>query len=172
MSASDLLQQPFPFGSMSCSLWAPFESHELADRQVELCCRNSEIYNHEHIKEQGLLKGVSIVKDSKSDSAIIGHLYEQLGDSDDLWNSLDGIFACVVYDEATGYFCAARDPLGICPLYWGRGADGSYWFCSEMKGLQDRCTWFDIFEPVCLHKGICSRLWAAATGIAATVIPE
>ena len=111
-------------------------------------CRNSEIYNHEQIKLEGCLKGVSIVKQSKSDSAIIGHLYQQLGDSDELWNSLDGIFACVLIDEATGQFCAARDPLGICPLYWGRGQDGSYWFASEMKALQDRCTWFEIFEPV------------------------
>ncbi|KAK9789946.1 hypothetical protein WJX73_008349 [Symbiochloris irregularis] len=108
---------------------------------------NSEIYNHEEMKQDGILKGIDIVKHSKSDSAIIGHLYEQLGDSDELWNSLDGIFACVLIDEEKGTFCAARDPLGICPLYWGRGADGSYWFASEMKALQDRCTWFDIFPP-------------------------
>ena len=43
-----------------------------------LACRNSEIYNHEQIKESGALKGVRIVKDSKSDSAIVGHLYEKL----------------------------------------------------------------------------------------------
>ena len=101
------------------------------------------------------MKGVNIVKDSKSDSAIIGHLYEQLGDSDELWNSLDGIFACVLLDQATGEFCAARDPLGVCPLYWGRGADGSFWFASEMKALQHRCTWFDIFEPV---RNVCNYL--------------
>ena len=35
------------------------------------------------------------------------------GDSNELWNSLDGIFACVVWDERTGYFCVARDPKGI-----------------------------------------------------------
>lgn len=38
-------------------------------------CRNSEIYNHVELKER-YLKGVHIVKDSKSDSAIIGHMYE------------------------------------------------------------------------------------------------
>jgi hypothetical protein len=41
-------------------------------------CRNSEIYNHEQVKQQ-YLKGVKIVKNSKSDSAIIGHLYEVRG---------------------------------------------------------------------------------------------
>ena len=40
--------------------------------------RNSEIYNHEEIKASGALQGVRITKDSKSDSAIIGHLYEKL----------------------------------------------------------------------------------------------
>ena len=48
------------------------------------------------------------MKDSKSDSAIIGHLYEKLGDSNELWQCLDGIFACVVYDEKKGTFMAAR----------------------------------------------------------------
>ena len=38
-------------------------------------CRNSEIYNHEEVKAQHL-QDVRIVKDSKSDSAIIGHLYQ------------------------------------------------------------------------------------------------
>ena len=37
--------------------------------------RNSEIYNHDEVKAK-YLKGVKMVKGSKSDSAIIGHLYE------------------------------------------------------------------------------------------------
>lgn len=37
---------------------------------------------------------------------------------------LDGMFAFVVSDETTGNFLAARDPIGICPLYFGRAGDG------------------------------------------------
>ncbi len=70
-------------------------------------CRNSEIYNHDELKG-AVLKGVRIVKDTTSDCAIIGHLYEKLGDSNELWQCLDGIFACVVYDEKKGTFMAAR----------------------------------------------------------------
>ena len=70
------------------------------------------------------------------------------GDSNELWNSLDGIFACVVWDERTGYFCVARDPIGICSLYYGRGADGSFWIASEMKSLQTKCVSIDCFPPV------------------------
>ena len=107
---------------------------------------NSEIYNHDTIKAT-TLKGVLIVKDSKSDSAIIGHLIQTLGDVNAVWDGLDGIFACVYVDEAAGTFTAARDAMGVCPLYWGRGGDGSTWFASEMKALQAVCESFDIFPP-------------------------
>ena len=69
--------------------------------------RNSEIYNHDELKAT-VLEGVQIVKDSKSDSAIIGHLYEKFGDSNQIWDCLDGIFACVLYDEQKDTFIAAR----------------------------------------------------------------
>jgi asparagine synthase (glutamine-hydrolysing) len=109
------------------------------------CRRNSEIYNHQKIRDTALA-GITIP--SKSDSSVVGYLYQKYGDTNDLWNSLDGIFACVVWDERSGSFCAARDPLGICSLYWGKGADGSVWFASEMKALLTKCTWIDIFPPV------------------------
>ena len=37
---------------------------------------------------------------------------QKLGDTNEIWNALDGVFACVVVDEATGEFLAARDPIG------------------------------------------------------------
>jgi asparagine synthase (glutamine-hydrolysing) len=117
---------------------------------------NSEIYNHDAIKAT-TLKGVRIVKDSKSDSAIIGHLIRTLGDVNAVWDGLDGIFACVVVDEAAGTFTAARDAMGVCPLYWGRGGDGSTWFASEMKALQAVCETFEIFPP--------GHVYRSATGV-------
>lgn len=72
-----------------------------------------------------------------------------MGDTNELWNLLDGIFACVLVDESTGDFIAARDPIGVCSFYYGRGRDGSMWFASEMKALQDHCDQLDIFPPVC-----------------------
>lgn len=42
---------------------------------------------------------------------------------------------------------AARDHVGICPLYIGWGADGSVWFASEFKALQETCTRFEPFPP-------------------------
>lgn len=107
--------------------------------------RNSEIYNHEEVRA-AQLAGCKIK--TTSDSAIVGYLYEKMGDCEELWNSLDGIFACVIVDERTGHFCAARDAMGICSFYWGKGADGSIWFASELKALQDNCETFEYFPPV------------------------
>jgi len=115
---------------------------------------NSEVYNHEHLKAK-FLEGVQIP--TKSDSAVPGYLYAKYGEiSNEMLNNFDGMYTCVLYDEAKKEFVAFRDPIGICPLYWGRGADGSVWFASEMKALQKHCTTFDIFPP--------GHVWRSSTG--------
>lgn len=105
---------------------------------------NSEIYNHDELRKKQL-SDVEIP--SSSDSAVIGYLYEKYGCTNEMIDMLDGIFACVITDGRTGEFCAFRDPIGICPLYWGRGADGSIWFSSEMKSLEEDCVEYEIFPP-------------------------
>lgn len=106
--------------------------------------RNCEIYNHKAlIKEK--MPGMKIP--SGSDAAVIGYMVQELGESNELWNSLDGIFACCIWDEATEEFVIARDPLGICSLYWGRDENDAVWVASEMKALQHLKT-LDIFPPV------------------------
>lgn len=123
---------------------------------------NSEIYNHVELREKHL-PGVPIVNDSKSDSAIVGHLFKALGDVNEVWDSLDGIFACVVVDEATREFVAARDPMGICPLYWGKkksedGKSTSTWFSSEMKCLEGVCDTYEIFPPGHVYRSKTDKL--------------
>jgi asparagine synthase (glutamine-hydrolysing) len=116
---------------------------------------NSEIYNHQQLRE-AKLAGVDL--HSKSDSAVVGYLYQKYGDSNELWNSLDGIFACVIWDERTGQFCAARDPIGICSLYWGHAEDGSVWFASEMKALQTKCKTVSYFPPGHVYRSSTGKL--------------
>jgi len=97
---------------------------------------------------------------TSSDSAVIGYWYDQAGKiTNAMIDAMDGIFAFVLVDERTGHYIVARDPLGICPLYWGTAADGATWFASELKALHDVCETFDIFPPV--------RGPAACTGAAA-----
>jgi asparagine synthetase B (glutamine-hydrolysing) len=81
---------------------------------------------------------------------LLGYWYDKEGKvTNEMIDSLDGIFAFTLFDERTGHLVAARDPMGICPMYWGKGADGSTWFASEMKALHDVCETFEIFPPVC-----------------------
>jgi asparagine synthase (glutamine-hydrolysing) len=144
-----------------------FDAHT---RRVTCCIlcstRNSEIYNHEEVRA-AQLAGCEIK--TTSDSAIVGYMYGKMGDCEELWNSLDGIFACVIVDERTGHFCAARDAMGICSFYWGKGHDGSIWFASELKSLQDNCETFEFFPPVsicCLpgHPASCRQRLMSGSG--------
>jgi asparagine synthase (glutamine-hydrolysing) len=61
------------------------------------------------------------------------------------------MFGFVIYDSKNGRFMAARDPIGIIPLYYGYGSDGSVWFASELKAITDHCATFYQFPPGCLY---------------------
>eukprot|EP00249_Psilotum_nudum_P008395 c21247_g1_i2 orf=3-953(-) len=103
---------------------------------------NGEIYNHEKLK--------STVKHeyhfwTQSDCEVIAHLYEDFGE--EMVSYLDGMFSFVLLDNHDNNFIAARDPIGITPLYIGWGLDGSVWFASEMKALKDDCVRFEVFPP-------------------------
>mgnify|MGYP002508366553 FL=1 len=43
---------------------------------------------------------------------------------------LDAEFACIIYDGDAGEFIAARDPIGIRPLYYGYDKEGAVIFAS------------------------------------------
>ncbi|XP_047327678.1 asparagine synthetase [glutamine-hydrolyzing] 2-like [Impatiens glandulifera] len=60
---------------------------------------------------------------------------------------LDGMFSFVLVDTRDKSYIAARDAIGITPLYMGWGLDGSVWFASEMKALSDDCERFISFPP-------------------------
>ena len=117
-----------------------------ADETVALAV-NGEIYNHEELR-------VTLEKEfvfrSHSDCEVILHLYEK-DPSGSFVSQLRGMFAFVAYDSKTEHFLAARDPIGIIPLYYGFGKDGSVWFASEMKALADHCTTYMQFPPGCYY---------------------
>ena len=101
------------------------------DGRLALVC-NGEIYNHEKLRSQ-------LTREhhfrTRSDSEVIIHLYEEMGP--ECVDRLAGMFAFVLTDGER--VLAARDPLGIKPLYMGRDPDGALWFASEIKGLLDVC---------------------------------
>ena len=52
-----------------------------------------------------------------------------------MFAKLDAEYAMVIYDGKSGGFIAARDPIGIRPLYYGYSAGGAIMFASEPKNL-------------------------------------
>ena len=101
---------------------------------------NGEIYNHQELRDT-ILRNHTFR--TTSDSEVIVHLYEEFGY--DFCNLLDGMFAFVVIDGDD--YIAARDPLGIKPLYYGIDERGRKYFSSEMKAITDQCTTFSTFPP-------------------------
>ena len=106
---------------------------------VALAC-NGEIYNY-HVLRADLEKRHRFR--SRTDSEVIVHLYEEMGE--DCVKALDGMFAFVVTDGSR--LLAARDPLGIKPLYMGRDGEGRAWFASELKALVGVCDSIEEIPP-------------------------
>lgn len=92
---------------------------------------NGEIYGFRPIKDELIKKGYTF--ESDSDCEILLPLYEQYGIG--MFGMLDAEFAMIIYDGDSGDFIAARDPIGIRPLYYGYDEDGGILFASEPKNL-------------------------------------
>ena len=92
---------------------------------------NGEIYGFRPIKDELIKKGYTF--ESDSDCEILLPLYEQYGIG--MFDMLDAEFALIIYDGDSKDFIAARDPIGIRPLYYGYDEDGGILFASEPKNL-------------------------------------
>ncbi len=103
---------------------------------------NGELYGFRPVKEK-LSEKYSFKSDS--DCEIILPLYEEYGL--DMFQMLDAEFAMIIYDARRDSLVAARDPIGIRPLYYGYAADGSIVFASEAKNLVGLCPRILPFPP-------------------------
>lgn len=91
---------------------------------------NGEIYGFQKWKEE--LSGKYSFK-SESDCEILLPMYREYGV--EMFAKLDAEFACIFYDRKTNGYIAARDPIGIRPLYYGYDEKGTIVFASEPKNL-------------------------------------
>ncbi len=91
---------------------------------------NGEIYGFENMKNK--LSKKYIFK-SNSDCEILLPLYNEYGVN--MFSMLDAEFACIIYDKKSNDYIAARDPIGIRPLYYGYDGNGVIIFASEPKNL-------------------------------------
>ena len=92
---------------------------------------NGELYGFEKERERLRQKGYTFRSDS--DCEIILPMYFEYGVG--MFSMLDAEFACVIFDGRIHEFIAARDPIGIRPLYYGYDAAGTIMFASEPKNL-------------------------------------
>lgn len=94
---------------------------------------NGEIYNHAALRRE--LQTLGMRFRTECDTEVIANAIQAWGRSG--IKRLDGMYAFVAYDTATGDFIAARDPFGVKPLYLTLSPDKGVLFCSEMRPLLD-----------------------------------
>ncbi len=114
--------------------------------------------NGNYVVCNGELYGFRQVRDSLSDK------YEFVSESDceillplfeeydlDMFRTLDAEFALILYDAKRDSLIAARDPIGIRPLYYGKAPDGKMLFASEPKNLMGLTDTILPFPPGCYY---------------------
>jgi asparagine synthase (glutamine-hydrolysing) len=82
---------------------------------------------------------------SGSDCEILLPMFHEYGLS--MFSRLDAEFALVIYDSMTDSLVAARDPIGIRPLFYGYDRTGAIVFASEAKNLVGLCGEIRPFPP-------------------------
>jgi len=91
---------------------------------------NGEIYNYRQLRERLLSRGHFFR--SGSDTEVILHLYEEMGER--CVEELYGMFAFAIWDVKRQRLFLARDRVGIKPLYYYNGGK-QFSFASELKGI-------------------------------------
>ncbi|HEV7405023.1 MAG TPA: asparagine synthase (glutamine-hydrolyzing) [Chthoniobacteraceae bacterium] len=91
---------------------------------------NGEIYNHRALRDE--LKGAPWRGESDTETLLAA--YQEWGSA--MLPRLKGMFAFVIFNGATGELFAARDRLGIKPLYFRR-SDDALQIASEIRSLSD-----------------------------------
>lgn len=92
---------------------------------------NGELYGFRAVRASLEKEGFAF--QSQSDCEILLPLYKKYGAR--MFAMLDAEFACVIYDAKKQIYLAARDPIGIRPLYYGYMPGGKIAFASEPKNL-------------------------------------
>lgn len=103
----------------------PFTLH----KSYSVC--NGEIYGFASLKKELIEKGYTFKSDS--DCEIILPLYFEYGV--EMFKMLDAEFAMIIYDAEKRKYIAARDPIGIRPLYYGYDKTDTIVIASEAKNL-------------------------------------
>ena len=87
---------------------------------------------------------------SRCDCELLLPLYREYGVN--MFGMLNGEFAVILFDRASGEFIAARDRAGQRPLYYGQDDAGNTVFASEAESLMGLCRRVLPFPPGCYYR--------------------
>jgi asparagine synthase (glutamine-hydrolysing) len=114
---------------------------------------NGEIFNYVELRDA--LKARGRVFRTSSDTEVILHLYDEMGE--DCVSQLNGDFAFALWDAPRRRMVFARDRMGVRPLYYTL-AKGTLYFASEAKALLEVPGVSAELDPVALDQIF--TLWA------------
>ncbi|MGH6870608.1 MAG: asparagine synthetase B family protein [Rhizomicrobium sp.] len=132
---SDPVVSPRPDTAMATRRLRVVDSHRAVQPQASFDGRllvsfNGEIYNHDEIRRE--LSALGVTSRTESDTEVLANALQMWGAG--AFARLNGMFAFVAIDVASGDFLAARDPFGVKPLYVVQSQTG-FLFCSEIRPL-------------------------------------
>lgn len=125
---------------------------------------NGEIYNYVDLQRE--LRAAGHVLQTRSDTEVLVHLYEQYGEA--MVDHLRGMFAFAIFDFRSDRLLIARDHFGQKPLYYTRSGE-RFAFASELKSLfalpwvsrerdpaafLDYCAWLSLPPPRTHHRHV------------------
>jgi len=95
---------------------------------------NGEIFNFLSLKSELESKGYKFK--TESDTEVLVHLYKEYGP--DMVLKLDSeMFAFIIYDQEHNKIFAARDPIGVKPLYYAYDNEKNLYLFSELKQVAE-----------------------------------
>ncbi|MBA4347683.1 MAG: asparagine synthetase B [Clostridiales bacterium] len=103
---------------------------------------NGELYGFRKMRDE-LFSGYDFK--SGSDCELLLPLYQRYGT--DMFQMLDAEYALILYDHKSDSLIAARDPIGIRPLFYGYDEDGQIMFASEAKNIVGLTDTINPFPP-------------------------
>jgi asparagine synthase (glutamine-hydrolysing) len=115
-------------------------------KKVSIVC-NGEIYNYKELKK--VFSEYSYI--SGSDCEVLMPIFKEEG-IEGIVKRVDAEYAVVIYDEESKSTFAARDEIGIRPLFYGYTKKGEIVFGSEVKAIQELCTDIFPFPPGHFYK--------------------
>lgn len=142
VETSRLFDKTFGFNRLAIMDLSEKGMQPFSDNHTIVVC-NGEIYNYPELKK-------NIIDEytfkSSSDCEVLIPLYRKYG-LDTLVRYLDGEYAFCLYDALTDKMTAARDPIGIRPMFYGYTEKGTIAFGSEAKTLMPVCKEIMPFPP-------------------------